>query len=423
MPDTKLYISQVTLPDSQVYYIKDAEARELIEDIAAGSLVFVKSTAAADTPEGVVWGDPPITGTLRASADTKGKIYLVPSSHQGAKDIFDEYVTVATSGSGTEQDPYVYAWELLGNTEIDFSSLGALAYKDTVVLNKQTDDVLGVSTTFTTSDSAVTFSGDSSDTFVKSYPGATSKLETATITGVAGEITFNAVDSDPGTVTASNITWGSDTTASKIETESKTATNVTFGTAETASKATAGTAVSVAKAAASATDVSYIGNANTDSVIIGATVNNENLSFTVATVQQSSVTGTNGTETITPYTFADVTVPNITAHSDVAIASVKTNTDITVPVVSAKGTVTASGAITLASKTAATKAASAQTVATGSLNANDTNGADVMTGLGTAVTATAITGLGTATAAAQTVTVGTNDQVTVLTSTTDVSVS
>jgi hypothetical protein len=46
-----------------------------------------------------------------------------------------------------------------------------------------------------------------------------------------------------------------------------------------------------------------------------------------------------------------------------------------------------------------------------------------MTGLGTAVTGSAVTGLGTATAAAQTITVGTNDQVTALTDSTDVTVA
>ena len=108
MPDT-LYISQITLPNNNTYYIKDAEARERIADLEAGSLTFVKSVDAATTPEGVVWGDPAVTGKLVASADTKGKIYLVSTATTATKDIFAEYITIATSGSGTEQDPYVYA--------------------------------------------------------------------------------------------------------------------------------------------------------------------------------------------------------------------------------------------------------------------------------------------------------------------------
>ena len=54
----------------------------------------------------------------------------------------------------------------------------------------------------------------------------------------------------------------------------------------------------------------------------------------------------------------------------------------------------------------------AKTVATGSLASNG-GGDSVMTGLGTATTASAVTGIGTGTAAAQTITVGTNDKVTV----------
>lgn len=422
MPDPvqKLYISQITLPDGNTYELKDLEARDLIEQIAAGSLVFVKSVDAASTPYGVQWkdGDTTITGTLVASTDTKGQIYLVPQTNGAGKDIFAEYVTVNT---GTTQSP-TYAWEKLGDTEINFDSLGTLAYKNSVTLNKQTDTVLGNETTFTAAASAVTFTGDASDTFVKSYPGTTSKLATTTIKGVgASDVTFDAVASH-NDVSFTKITLGSNTSASAIETETKTATSVTFDTANTASYATAGTAVTVATRDANATNVSYIGNANTTHVITTATVSGETLTIGREAVTQGSVTGTNGTETITPYTFSNVSVPNITAHEDVNIASVKTNTPVTVPVVSTTEAVSAT-LITVESKTAATSAASATTVATGSLDANDATGSTVMTGLGTAVTASAVTDLGTATAAAQTITVGSNDEVSVLTDSTDVTVS
>jgi hypothetical protein len=45
------------------------------------------------------------------------------------------------------------------------------------------------------------------------------------------------------------------------------------------------------------------------------------------------------------------------------------------------------------------------------LDANDTTGAEVMTGLGTPTTTTAVTDIGTGTAAAQQITVGNNDEV------------
>lgn len=448
-------ISKITIPNpragesgqpaSLTYDIKDATARTLI----AQGIAFHFAQDANTTPFGVTWDDNGtlITGRLVASADTKG-FYFVPAVSTSGKDIYAEYV--ATNNGGWE-------WEKLGDTEISIS----------VSLVKSTDNVLGENTTFTASPSAVTFNSDgSSDTFVKSYPGSTSKLETTTIRGVGDNVTFNAVASNSdytatNTVfgtnttaskviteskTATNTVFGTNTTASKIVTETKTASNTVFGTSTTASKATAGTAISLAKPASSATDVSRItlSSGNTASKILEtATVaeGTEILVIGAVAVTQTSVTGINGSQSITPYTFADVTVPVVTSNDSVAVASVKTNTDVTVPVVTSNSSVSVNSVktntdvtvpvvtsndsvtatkITVASKTAATSASSTTTVATGSLKSNDTNGATIMTGLGTAQTGTAITGLPSASAAGQTITVGSNDIVTVLDDDTDV---
>lgn len=114
-------------------------------------------------------------------------------------------------------------------------------------------------------------STNTTDTFVKSYPGATSKLSTTTIYGV-----------------------GSTTT--------------------TASKATAGTAVSVAKAGSSTSVGSGALGAETstrgdNTPMWGATVANETLSFTFKPLGTKNVVPAVSNGTITPYTFADVTVP------------------------------------------------------------------------------------------------------------------
>lgn len=413
-PQYSNYIAQITLPDNVTYHIKDSEARDWIESIVSGGLTFVIAWDGASTPvpanipagATVTYEGTTYTGTLAASATTKSNIYLVHSDRSSGRDIYEEYVTVNFSTTSTPS----YGWEVLGNTDISLDALGALAWKDTVTLNKGSgDNVLGESTTFTAAASSVSFSGGSNDTFVKSYPGTTNKLETATITGVAGEITFNAVNTNSA-VTATNTVFGTDTTASKVTTESKTATNTVFGTATKASKATAGTAVSLAKPASSATNISYVGSANTSSILETATVSDETLIIGSVAVAQGSVTGINGSQSITPYTFADVTVPVVTSNTEVSVSSVKTNTDVTVPVVTSNAEVTATNTTTT-SKTAATKASTATTVATGSLKSNDAVGATIMTGLGTPTTASAVTGVGTATAAAQTITVGTNDKI------------
>lgn len=414
-PQYSDYISQITLPSGTTYHIKDAEARQWINDIAAGGLTFVVAWDGSSTPDitkipagaVVTYGGQTYTGTMAASVSTKPNIYLVHSDVTATgRDFYEEYVTV---NFGTDDDPS-YGWEVLGNTDISLDVLGALAWKDSVTLNKGSGDaVLGVSTTFTNASSAVTFTGGSSDTFVKSYPGTSSKLATTQIKGVGNDVTFTSISSSSDH-TATNTVFGTDTTASKIVTESKTATNTVFDTSTTASKATAGTAVSLAKAASSATSVSYVGDASTSAVLSSASVSGETLTLGSASVTQGSVTGTNGTTSITPYTFTDVTVPVVTSNAEVTVASVKTNTDVTVPVVSSNTAYTVSEVVT-ASTTAATSAANATTVATGSLSATDTVGATVMTGLGTATTASAVTNIGTGTAGAQTITVGTNDQI------------
>ena len=387
-----LYISKITI-NGVTYLLKDSEAQH-------GGISFVLATDADTTPKGVTWDKQgiTITGALEAADAVAGAIYLVPApqSEVGTKNVYYEYVAVQ---SGAD-----YIWEQLGDTRVSLTGLV------TDVQKGNGDMVLGASTTISSAASSVSFTGGTNDTFVKSYPGTSSKLETAQITGVGSNVTFNAVASATD-ATATNTVFGSDASASLIVTEEKTATNTVFGTATTASKATAGTAVALAKAAGSATNVSYIGNASTSTILGTASYDsdNENLTFTSVSVSQGTVTGTNGTESITPYTFADVTVPVVSSNTSVTSNSVKTNTTVTVPQVTSNEEVTASK-VTTASKTAAT-AGTAQTVATGSLKANDSVGAEIMTGLGTAVTASAVTGIGTGTAAAQNITVGTNDQV------------
>jgi len=409
------YISKITLPNGQTYDLKDAEARAQIAELVASGVSFIRSTNADNTPLGVTWDDGGtlITGTL-APLDSENKplvsFYLVPNSNTQAKDSFAEYKVV---NIGSEAKPN-YVWEKLGDTEIDFSHIAD--YLD-ITITQPKDSVLGADTTFTTGTSSVTFSGGTNDSFVKSYPGTTSKLETTSIKGVGTDVTFNAVSGTPGTVTATNTVLGTATSASKIVTETKTATHTSYDTPTTASKATAGTAITLAKPASSATSVSRIAlSTGNTSILETATVNGETLVIGSASVDNSkSITGINGSQSITPYTFTDVTVPVILEHEDVSIASVKTNTNVTVPVISSNNAVTASAQITVSATTAATSAGSATTVATGSLKSNDTVGATIMTGLGTPTKANAITNVGTGTAAAQTITVGTNDLVNAVT--------
>ena len=431
MPGYGPYISKITLPNGNTYDIKDAEARELITEIVASGVSFVRSTNAANTPLGVTWIDNSqtpavtITGTLQPVDSTTQKplvsFYLVPANHSETHDTYAEYKVV---NIGSEQVPN-YVWEKLGDTEVDFDDLGDLAWHDNVVFTKYDDNVLGEATTFTNSTSAVTFSGDSSDTFVKSYPGSTQKLATTSIKGVGSDTTFTAISTATDDI-ATKTVFGTATSASAVTTVAKEATKLVLGTDETVNKVSSGAAKTFALRDSAATNVSRItlSSGNTD-ILETATVTSgtETLVIGAAAVTQSSVTGTSGTDTITPITIgAAVTVPQVTSNDSVTFDAVSTNTSVTVPVVTSNDEVTMTK-ITTTSVTAATSAANATTVATGKVAASDSNGDDVLVGLGTAVTASAVTDIGTGTAAAQTITVGTNDIVDALTNSSTVTVT
>lgn len=283
-------ISKITLPSGNTYDIKDAVARQAI----AGGISYIVAWNGASTPVvanipagvTVTYNGTSYTGTLAASSAQAGAFYLVSSSNT-ANNKYSEYVAADIGGTKT--------WEKLGDTEMDLSNLGDLAYKDNVTLAKGSgDNALGEATTFTNASSAVTFSGGSTDTFVKSYPEITSKLVTTTVPNVTG-------NSD---VTIPNVT--------------------------------------------------SVGAASTWNFAMGTGNDAETL----------IISGANGT------------APTL-------------------------GTNLSASKVTLGT---------AKTVATGSITSNG-GGGTVMTGLGTAVTASAVTGIGTGTAAAQTITVGTNDKV------------
>lgn len=162
-------ISQIKLPSGNVYDIKDATARRLIANGTTKTIAWKGDAipVVADIPAGVVvtYNGNDYTGTLAASSAAKNALYLVYNTDsEDNNDVYDEYAVVNT---GTELSP-TYAWEKIGSTKVDLSGLGALAYKDNV-------------------------SASGMDTFVKSYNGATSKMVTTTLKGVAGTTTASDV--------------------------------------------------------------------------------------------------------------------------------------------------------------------------------------------------------------------------------------
>lgn len=424
-------IKQIKLPSGNIYDIVDAGARELIAELLNYTTYLgVTTTVLTDG-----CSTNPITIDGESVTAQNGNI----ATYNSKEFIFNGTI-----------------WQEFG----DLSALGDMAYvnKGTVTITPHgsnassavtftggtTDKVLGEETTFTASSSSVSFGehttsdvltknvtatvpktssttkymkatasgtavgvatsataltglGDAStDTFVKSYPGATSKLATTTVTGVQSSTT-------------------------------------------TASKATAGTAVAVATtdtavSVASGSLGTETATRSADTPMWGATVDNEILSFTFKPLSTTSVTPAKSNGSITPYTFADVDVPiKATDATTVATGSVANNGG-GATVMTGLGSPSTASAVTGYSETtsdtfAKTVSVTSQpTIALASENSTatgrvayisevSTSGTDSVTFDTTTsgTTAKAITALGAGTAAAQSITVGTNDKVTAVT--------
>lgn len=473
-------ISKITLPSGNTYDLKDAYARELI----AGGVSFIvawngtSAPVAANIPAGVVvnYEGTSYTGTLAAADAQVGAFYLVKSSTQTEiLDIYDEYavITVGTTKS----------WEKLGDTQIDISNLGALAYKDTVTLSKGSgDNVLGEATTFTAGSSAVTFTGGTtdtvlgsnatftttvtpnttnikatasgtavgangtaaaitgfgahttdkalgsdatftttvtpsvkwitidrstnaavgasgSDTFVKSYPGTTSKLATTTVPNVTGNTDVSIPNvTSAGSASTWSFAMGTGNDAETLIISGANGAAPTLGTNLSASKVTLGTAKTVATGALSTsggggTIMTGLGTPTTASAVTG-----------VAVTQQPEFSLHN--DELEPEDGILIADPeNINATTTV-------NSKDEVTAITALGTPTTSNCLTgvkvttqptIALATGATAGTGVISVATGISSATTTtNNKDQVT---------AVTSVGTGTAAAQTITVGTNDKV------------
>lgn len=192
-------ISKITLPSGSSYDLKDAVARDAIGRL--NSFEYKVCTSVSDTPQGVTWksGSTTITGTLVASSSTLNKIYLVPSEN-GTKDIFDEYITVNTTGS-------TYVWEMFGNTDVHLSDLGALAKKNSAS-GSYTPEGTVSQPTFTGTEKSVSVSGTPSGT-ISVGSGTANYTPSGTVSAPTIHVT-------PSTVTkyvASSTTGGGSVTA------------------------------------------------------------------------------------------------------------------------------------------------------------------------------------------------------------------
>lgn len=386
MPNTYgPYISKVTLPTGNSYDIKDAEARDLIAELQRnGKYLGITTTPLTEgaTTNPITIDGESVTakaGDWVITSDEKKEFIFNGTAWQEFGDMSDlGSLAYKDSASGTVSVPTSASSGFTGTAAtLKITPAGTNAASSVSFAAHTTKNVMGTGTTATVpapsgttkylqKNNAITGLGTpGTDTFVKSYPGATSKMNTTTVTGVSGS------------VTASKATAG-------------TAKNVaTTGTAVTVALNTLGTETATR-------------TANTP--MWGASVSNETLSFTFKPINTTSVTPAVSNGTITPYTFADVTVPKAAATATTVATGALSANGGGASVMTGLGTATTASAVTgYANPTTGSFVSGASaTQTTGSIAYTEsvgTSGTNAVTF--TPDTTAAITALGAATAAAQ----------------------
>ena len=342
----------------------------------AGGVSFVtawngtSTPVVANIPEGVVviYNNTNYTGTLSADDATPGSFYLIKSSTQEDNlDVYDEYVVV-TSGN-------TKIWEKIGDTQLDLSDLGALAYKDNVTLNKQTatvltgvaasstDKVLGADTTFTVTQPTITvtpsstsikatasgtavgangtaaaitgFGTHSTETFVKSVSAETgNKLDTTTVPNVTGNTSVSIPNvTNVGSASTWSFAMGSGNDSETLIISGANGTAPTLGTALSASKVTLGTAKTVATGSVSssgsgsaivtgvtvgesASAITALGTPTTSNCLTGVKVTAQ------PTISIGTGTGSGSYSVVTGITSATATNAAVSANNDDEVTAI-----------------------------------------------------------------------------------------------------
>lgn len=195
-------------------------------DALEGGFDVIVSKDAATTPKGVKWGDPEITGTLEASADTFHEIYLVPVSGTDPNK-YSEYITTKETGSGSGSGAGVdYNWEKLGDIAVDLTG-----YVKTITVNGKTYEVTGTGTNIALGKVITNVEGETEtlnnsdfvSVKVTEEVGSSDGSDTITITSTVKTMDLDDVDSGSGDglATARDVKAYVD---EKAEVESKDAT-------------------------------------------------------------------------------------------------------------------------------------------------------------------------------------------------------
>lgn len=282
-------IGKVQLPNGNSYWIKDVEAREKIEALGAPTHFLGKTSSAL------------------TDGSTTNPIIIDEESVQAHSG--DIVVTAA------EQKEFIWdggKWLELG----DLSTLGDLAYEDSVTLNKGNGDlVLGKDTTFTAADSAVTFTGNTSDSVIGADATlrATAPTITVTLTKTTIGATSSAITANPATQAEAITGFGAHTKDTFVKSVS----------AETGKNLVT-------------TSITSAGAAKT--VLQGVTPTTQKLAITQVAPAVAADNRAIQNVTATKSHLATTTIPNVTGNTTVDIPNVTANTPVSIQSVTSLGT-------------------------------------------------------------------------------------
>ena len=406
-------IERITLPSGNSYYVADRELRDVVDVLSqtvAGGVKYIiawdgnSTPVPAEIPEGVkvTYEGTEYTGTLSANSIQAGAFYLVKSKTSPSSetyDVYDEYAPVGEVGSKT--------WEKIGDTQINLSDVVT-----GVTLVPATDSAIGADASFTVTQPTISLAtgAEAGEGVISVATGAS-----ANNTNVAASASGANTDWDNKDSVAAVI--GYDATESDTFVKSITTTKQALATTSIAgvSGSTVASKASEATAQTTATGSGTSSQTNTD-WLKGVSVQSGVLSFGAATLD---------TQTTTQQTFADVTVPvadeaTIVATGKVAASDLNGDSivtdadeDVTASALTALGAATTDSVIGADSTFAVTQ----PTIA---LATNAAAGEGVVS-LTSSVSAST-TNIG-ATASGANTEWNNKDEVTVLTSATDVSVT
>lgn len=343
-----------------------------------------------------------------ASADGRVQVATGITSSSTTADTADQ-VTVVT-GLGTPSTT-----EVLTGVTVTAQPTVALA-ANAATGEGRVEVATGIDTVSTTVTPATTFLGatasgtavdaSATDTFVKSYPGTTSKMVTTTITGVAGTESVATVTNNGNVTNGTAAAWGASVSNDGVLSFSWTAndptavTLPTFGSATVATADAAATTVatgSLDAAAAGGEVMTGLGTATTADAVTGVTVTTQ----PTITLASNAATAAGRVEVATGITSASTTVTPTTTYLGATASGTAVGASGTADAVTALGTPSTDDVLGVGTGFTTTVTPTTTYLgATASGTAVAASGtADAITALGTPTTAAAITALGTPTTA------------------------